>query len=73
MAKHRWFVREGKTPQTCVRCRFCGVKRKLVVPLFVPQHGKPLREGRRFVVYAMPRGKVWSTLQPECVERGSRE
>ena len=73
MAKHRWSVREGKTPQSFVRCLFCGVKRKLVVPLFVPQRGKPIRKGRPFALHAMPRSRVWSTLQPECVGKEGGE
>jgi hypothetical protein len=68
MAKHQWALKGGETVQGSIaRCRVCGLRRKLAVQVVLRDRAKLCRSARfSFALYAVPRGRVWSTFQPGC-------
>lgn len=66
MAKHAWVI-GADAKQYTARCRVCGLRRKMVAPVVVPQRGKVRQSVRPFALHAVPRGTIWSTFQPGCV------
>jgi hypothetical protein len=66
MAKHQWVI-GADAKQYTARCRACGLRRRMVAPVVVPQRAEVRQSVRPFAVYAVPRGTIWSTFQPGCV------